>query len=86
MIPFFTFPPAVRKIIYTMNAIESIEAQLRKIIETRAYFRCDEAATRLLWLALRNITGKWGSSTHDWKAAMNQFAILYERRFTSIHR
>lgn len=46
----------------------------------------DEAATKLLWLALRNITGKWGSSTHDWKAAMNQFAILYEERFTHPHR
>ncbi|AGW92509.1 transposase Mu [Ralstonia pickettii DTP0602] len=86
MIPFFTFPPAIRKIIYTTNAIESINAQLRKIIKTRGHFPSDEAATKLLWLAPRNITGKWGSSTHDWKAAMNQFAILYEERFTHPHR
>ncbi len=85
VIPFFAFPPAIRKIIYTTNAIESINAQLRKIIKTRGHFPSDEAATKLLWLALRNITGKWGSSTHDWKAAMNQFAILYEERFTQPH-
>jgi len=71
---------------YTTNAIESINAQLRKIIKTRGHFPSDEAATKLLWLALRNITGKWGSSTHDWKAAMNQFAVLYEDRFTQPHR
>jgi putative transposase len=86
VIPFFAFPPAIRKIIYTTNAIESINAQLRKIIKTRGHFPSDEAATKLLWLALRNITGKWGSATHDWKAAMNQFAILYEDRFTQPHR
>ncbi|KHK48487.1 transposase, partial [Ralstonia sp. A12] len=60
VIPFFAFPPAIRKIIYTTNAIESINAQLRKIIKTRGHFPSDEAATKLLWLALRNITGKWG--------------------------
>ncbi|KAF7958288.1 hypothetical protein AWV80_36560 [Cupriavidus sp. UYMU48A] len=54
--------------------------------QTRGHFPSDEAATKLLWLALRNITGKWGSSTHDWKAAMIQFAILYEERFTHPHR
>ncbi|SPD37391.1 transposase (fragment) (plasmid) [Cupriavidus taiwanensis] len=68
------------------NAIESINAQLRKIIKTRGHFPSDEAATKLLWLALRNITCKWGSSTHDRKAAMNQFAILYEERFTHPYR
>ncbi|SOY85143.1 protein of unknown function [Cupriavidus taiwanensis] len=61
-------------------------SQLRKIIKTRGHFPSDEAATKLLWLALRNITGKWGSSTHDWQAAMNQFAILYEERFIHPHR
>jgi transposase-like protein len=86
VIPFFAFPPAIRKIIYTTNAIESINGQLRKIIKTRGHFPSDEAATKLLWLALRNITCKWGSATHDWKAAMNQFAILYEDRFTQPHR
>lgn len=84
VIPFFAFPPAIRKIIYTTNAIESVNASLRKIIKTRGHFPSDDAATKLLWLALRNITVKWGSATHDWKAAMNQFAIIYEERFTRI--
>jgi transposase-like protein len=82
VIPFFVFPPAIRRIIYTTNAIESVNAQLRKIIKTRGHFPTDDAAIKLLWLALRNITVKWGSSTHHWTEAMQQFAILYEDRFT----
>ena len=82
VIPFFAFPPAVRKVVYTTNAIESINARLRKIIKTRGHFPSDEAATKLIWLALRNITADWGRAAHDWKAAMNQFAILYADRFT----
>jgi putative transposase len=82
VIPFFAFPPAVRKVIYTTNAIESINARLRKIIKTRGHFPSDDAATKLIWLALRNITADWGHAAHDWKQAMNQFAILYEDRFT----
>jgi len=85
VIPFFAFPPAVRKVIYTTNAIESVNAQLRKIVKTRGHFPTDEAATKLLWLALRNITADWSRAAHDWKAAMNQFAILYEDRFTRNH-
>jgi len=81
VIPFFAFPPAVRKVIYTTNAIESVNARLRKIIKTRGHFPSDEAATKLIWLALRNITAKWSHAAHDWKAAMNQFAILYQDRF-----
>ena len=86
VIPFFAFPPAVRRVIYTTNAIESINAQLRKIIKTRGHFPSDDAATKLIWLALRNITADWGRAAHDWKAAMNQFAILYEDRFTKSSR
>jgi putative transposase len=82
VIPFFAFPPAVRKVIYTTNAIESINARLRKIIKTRGHFPSDDAATKLIWLALRNITADWGRAAHDWKSAMNQFAILYAERFT----
>ena len=82
VIPFFAFPPAVRRVIYTTNAIESINAQLRKIIKTRGHFPSDDAATKLIWLALRNITADWGRAAHNWKEAMNQFAILYEERFT----
>ena len=81
MIPFFAFPPAVRRVIYTTNAIESINSQLRKIIKTRGHFPSDDAATTLIWLALRNITANLSRSAHDWKQAMNQFAILYAERF-----
>src|SRR5271155_4312511 len=82
VIPFFTFPPEIRRVIYTTNAIESVNARLRKIIKTRGHFPTDEAAGKLIWLALRNITADWGKAAHHWKEAMNQFAILYAERFT----
>ena len=82
VIPFFAFPPEVRRVIYTTNAIESVNARLRKIIKTRGHFPSDDAASKLIWLALKNITADWGRASHNWKAAMNQFAILYEDRFT----
>ena len=84
VIPFFAFAPAVRRVIYSTNAIASIHSQLRKIIKTRGHFPSDEAATKLIWLALRNITADWGRAAHNWKEAMNQFAILYEERFTQV--
>jgi len=83
VIPFFAFPPEVRRILYTTNALESVHAQLRKIIKTRGHFPTDEAATKLLWLALRNITARWARGAMHWKTAMNQFAILYADRFTT---
>jgi putative transposase len=86
VIPFFAFPPAVRRVIYTTNAIESVNSRLRKIIKTRGHFPNDEAATKLIWLALRNITSEWSRAAHDWKMAMNQFAILYDDRFTKVVR
>jgi putative transposase len=82
VIPFFAFPPHVRRVIYTTNALESVHAQVRKIIKTRGHFPTDEAATKLIWLALRNITAEWVRPATYWKEAMNQFAILYEDRFT----
>ena len=82
VIPFFVFPPEVRRVIYTTNAIESVNARLRKIIKTRGYFPSDDAASKLIWLALRNITEDWGRASNNWKSAMNQFAMLYEERFT----
>ena len=81
VIPFFAFSPAVRKVIYTTNAIESLHSQLRKIIKTRGHFPKDDAATKLLWLALRNITADWGRAAKEWREAMNQFAIAYGDRF-----
>ena len=83
VIPFFAFPPDVRRVLYTTNALESVHGQLRKIIKTRGHFPTDEAATKLIWLALRNITAKWVRGPKFWKIAMNQFAILYGDRFTA---
>ena len=71
VIPFFAFPPAVRRVIYTTNSIESVNARLRKIIKTRGHFPSDDAASKLIWLALRNITADWSRASHDWKSAMN---------------
>jgi len=82
VIPFFAFPPEVRRVIYTTNAIESVNARLRKILKTRGHFPSDEAASKLIWLALRNITANWARASPHWKAAMNQFAIVYKERFT----
>lgn len=82
VVPFFAFPPDVRRIIYTTNAIESIHSRLRKIIKTRGHFPGDDAATKLIWLALRNITAEWRNPSIIWKAAMNQFAVIYGDRFT----
>ena len=65
VIPFLAFPPEVRRIIYTTNAIESVNARLRKIIKTRGHVPTDEAATKLLWLALRNITADWSRATRE---------------------
>lgn len=81
VIPFFAFPPEIRRVIYTTNALASVHAQLRKIIKTRGHFPNDEAATKLIWLALRNITAKWERAAPSWREALNQFAILYGERF-----
>lgn len=80
--PFFAFPPAIRRVLYTTNALENVHRQLRKIIKTRGHFPNDDAATKLLWLALRNITVKWTLPGKTWDAAINHFAILYADRFT----
>jgi len=82
VVPFFAFPPTIRRVLYTTNVLENVHRQLRKIIKTRGHFPTDEAATKLLWLALRNITLKWVSKNIAWDAAMNHFAILYGERFT----
>jgi transposase-like protein len=82
VIPFFAFPPEIRRVIYTTNALESLNARVRKIIKTRGHFPNDDAATKLIWLALRNISAAWSRSSPVWRPAMNQFAILYGDRFT----
>lgn len=86
VIPFFAYPPEVRKIIYTTNAIESMHMQLRKIVKNRGHFPSDEAASKLLYLALRNIEKDWKMPPITWKQAVNQFAILFGERFTNALR
>jgi transposase-like protein len=83
VIPFFAFPPDVRRVIYTTNVIESMHMQLRKIIKTRGHFPNDDAAIKLIWLALRNINDGKVRSAREWKLAMNQFAVLYGDRFVT---
>ena len=82
VIPFFAFPPAIRRVLSTTHALESVHARLRKILKTRGHFPTDEAATTLIWLALRNITAGWWRAANYWHLAMNQCAILYDDRFT----
>jgi transposase-like protein len=81
VIPFFAYSQEVRKIIYTTNAIESLNMQLRKVTKNRGHFPSDESATKLLYLALRDITAKWTKPPVGWKAAANQFAIQFGARF-----
>src|ERR1700751_3599460 len=78
--PLFAFPPAIRKLIYTTNAVESLHRSLRKIIKTRGSFPTDEAALKLLFLASRNAGLRWRRPI-EWTAAMGQFAILFGDRF-----
>jgi putative transposase len=78
--PFFAFPKDVRRIIYTTNAIESLNFQLRKVIKSKGHFPNDEAATKLLYLALRNVQKKWRMGPRFWNSALNQFAIYFEGR------
>ena len=80
VIPFFAHPPEIRRVIYTTNAIESLNMSLRKVTKTRSSFPNDEAVLKLLYLALRNIAKKWTMPVRDWKAALNRFAIVYENR------
>ena len=80
VIPFFGFDPAIRKIIYTTNAIESLNRVIRKSIKTRGSFPTDEAATKLIYLAIRNFEND-GRNVREWFAARNQFAIMFGERF-----
>ncbi len=80
--PVFAYPPAIRRLLYTTNAIESLHMQLRKIIKTRGHFPTDEAATKLLYLALRNIIAKWKKASIEWQATLPHLAILFGERFT----
>jgi putative transposase len=81
VIPFFAYPQEVRKMIYTTNAIESLNSTLRRAVRTRGHFPSDEAATKLIWLQLREITKNWKMPPREWSAAKAQFAVLFGDRF-----
>ncbi len=78
--PFFDYPPEIRRVIYTTNAIESVNMSLRKITKNRGSFPSDESLIKLFYLALRNISQKWNMPIRDWKAALNRFSIEFEDR------
>jgi len=81
IIPFFAFPPEIRKAIYTTNAIESVNMTLRKVLKNHRAFPTDESALKVVYLAIQNISKKWTMPIKDWKPALNRFAIAYDDRF-----
>ena len=84
LIPFFDYPPEIRKVIYTTNAIESVNMSLRKLTKNRGSFPSDEALLKLFYLALRNISLKWSMPIRDWKAALTRFTIEFGDRISDI--
>ncbi len=79
VIPFFAFPAEIRKVIYTTNAVESLNMSLRKVLKPRVAFPSEEAALKVMYLALRNLIKKWERPLH-WKAALNSFTVMWEDR------
>jgi putative transposase len=84
IIPLFSYPPDIRKAIYTTNAIESLNMSLRKVTKNRGSFPSDEAMFKLLYLALNNISKKWTMPIKNWKSALNQFTIIFENRMPEL--
>ena len=82
VVPFFAFSPAIRKLIYTTNAIESMNRSIRQAIKTKGCFSNNDAALKLVWLALKKVTEKWKRPSPVWSSAMEEMAILYGDRFT----
>lgn len=80
IIPFFDYPAEIRKVIYTTNAIESVNMSLRKITKNRGSFSSDDALLKLFYLALNNISKKWTMPIRDWKSALNRFTIQFGDR------
>jgi len=82
VIPIFDYPMEIRQVIYTTNAIESLNRSLRKVIKTKAVFPSEDAVFRLMYLAMNNIAKKWKQPIQNWKAALSHFAILFSERFS----
>src|ERR671916_2192838 len=84
VIPFFAFPDEVRRIIYTTNAIEALNAKLRRAVRARGHFPTDESAFKLLFLVLRQMQKEWKMPPREWGMSKAQFAILFEGRFRPV--
>ena len=84
LIAFFDYPDEIRKVIYTTNAIESLNSVIRKATERRKLFPTDQSAMKVVYLAIEQAAKKWSMPIRDWKPALNQFMILYEDRFPEI--
>ena len=80
LITFFDFPADIRKVIYTTNAIESLNSVIRKSVKTRKLFPSDESATKVVYLAIQAASKKWTMPIHNWKQAMNHFMIEFEEQ------
>jgi putative transposase len=80
IVPMFSYPSEIRRVIYTTNTIESLNSSLRKVTKNRSLFPNDEAVFKLMYLALKNISKKWTMPIRNWSGALNQFAILFEGR------
>ncbi len=81
VIPFFAFPEAVRRIIYTTNAIEALNSKIRRAVRTRGHFPSDDAASKLLYLVLNNVAADWKRPPREWVEAKTQFAVTFGERF-----
>ena len=81
VIPFLSYPPEVRRLIYTTNAIEALNSKIRRAVRTRGHFPSDEAAAKLIYLTLNGTSQEWKRSVREWHAVRSQFAIMFEDRF-----
>ncbi len=82
VIPFLDYPPEVRRLIYTTNAIEALNAKIRRAVRTRGHFPSDEAAAKLIYLALNATSSEWKRSVSEWYAVRWQLAIMFDDRFS----
>jgi putative transposase len=81
IIPFMQFPKQIRKVIYTTNIVESLNNTMRKAVRNRGHFSTEDGIMKVLYLAIRGVSKKWNMPIHDWKQALNHFAIMFEDRF-----
>ena len=79
--PFLVFPPEVRRLIYTTNAIEALNSKLRRAVRTRGHFPSDDAATKLLYLVPNHAAADWKRPPREWAEAKTQFAVMFKERF-----